>query len=125
MRVKIGNKMSLDHNAVLEVIDSKIGGSTSVQRYVDDATLLEDVVKDQPRIVNHDNKSQLIRAKKTETAFNSINKACEKKKLKVNKVKTKILAVSNSKYHTSTWIKTPDGEVVTSGKELKLLRRVS
>ena len=53
----------MDHNAVLEDIDSKIRGSASIQKYVDDATLLEGIAKHQPRVINHDTRTQLLQAK--------------------------------------------------------------
>ena len=39
----------------------------------------------------------------------------------MNEKKTKLLTISNNRYKTDAWLETPDGELVQSEEELKLL----
>ena len=68
----------MDYNAVLEDLDCEIDGA-NVQKYVDDATVLEDVLKTPPRVIKNDKKVQLGRAIQTENAFEKVSDACEKR----------------------------------------------
>ena len=137
MQVKIGNKLSarkevtggavqgsilgvMDHNAVLEDIDSNIPDSSMMQKYVDDATLLEAIDKSQEKISGPDGEDW-ARAESAEAGLAEIQKQCAEKKLKVNEEKTKILAITGPRQPLQVWLKTPEGKIIESGEKLRLL----
>ena len=82
---------------------------------------MENIEKSQGATVNHQDQTITIHAQKTELNFREVQNKCDTKKLKVNEQKTKLLAKGNNRYKTDCWIKTPDGETIISGSDLKLL----
>ena len=110
----------MDHNAVLEDIDNRLPDKT-MQKYVDDATITECIKKAQCEPADPASETVTVRAREIEDSFAEIERQCDRKGLKVNESKTKILPIDNATTKTQAWIQTPDGQTIESDEELKLL----
>lgn len=131
MQVKVGNILSdpimvtggavqgsilgvLDHNAVLENIDSDFTQPTS--KYVDDMTLVENTMRYAPSIVDFDDglgkERHTFQAKLTQRTLGKLEDMCEIKGLKLNDNKTQLLSISSGRLATRSWIKAKDGTTI-------------
>ena len=113
----------LDHNAVLEDIDSDF--SEPAKKYVDDMTLGETSKKTSATVVDFNDetgKERLsFRARHTQKNLEILEEQCEIKGLKLNEKKSQLLSISAGRAETRSWIKTKDGSTIYSSPNCKIL----
>ena len=85
----------LDHNAVLNDLDSNLAATNSlyVAKYVDDMTVIETVESDVECIVSNEESKPLhtFQPPKSQHAFDSVKEKAENKNLRLNEEKTQVL----------------------------------
>ena len=113
----------LDHNAVLENIDSNF--SQASNKYVDDMTLEEHTSKSSPSVVDFDDDAgrerHTFHAISTQRTLARLEEQCEVKGLKLNEKKTQLLSVSAGRVLARSWIEAKDGNTIYSTPECKIL----
>ena len=115
----------LDHNAVLNDLDTDLENSPSLYtaKYVDDMTLIDTVDSNTLTNITTTETRPLhtFTPPQSQQAFRTIKRRAEEKSLKINETKTQLLSVSSARFDTLARIETEDGETIESGNTLKML----